>query len=42
MSDAWDFIAEMRIQKAVDRGELCNPGGAGRAVRQAKRAKTAK
>ena len=32
MSDAWDFIAEMRIQKAVDRGELCNPGGAGRAV----------
>ena len=32
MSDAWDFIAEMRIQKAIDRGELCNPGGAGRAV----------
>lgn len=32
MSDAWDFIAEMRIQKAVDRGELCNLGGTGRAV----------
>lgn len=32
MSDAWDLIAEMRIQRAVDRGELCNLGGAGRAV----------
>jgi hypothetical protein len=32
MSDAWDLIAEARIQKAVDRGELCNLGGEGRPV----------
>ncbi len=32
MADAWDLIAEMRIQKAVESGDLSNLPGEGKAV----------
>ena len=32
MADAWDLIAETRIQKAVENGELSNLAGEGQAV----------
>jgi hypothetical protein len=32
MSDAWELIAETRIQKAIDRGDLSNLAGEGRPV----------
>ena len=32
MADAWDLVAEMRIQKAVENGELSNLAGEGQAV----------
>ena len=32
MADAWDVIAEMRIQKAVENGDLSNLPGEGKAV----------
>ncbi|MGA0954892.1 MAG: hypothetical protein ACO3R9_07840 [Burkholderiaceae bacterium] len=32
MADAWDLIAEMRIQKAIENGDLSNLSGEGRAV----------
>ena len=32
MADAWDLVAEMRIQKAVENGELSNLASEGQAV----------
>lgn len=32
MADAWDLIAELRIQKAVESGDLSNLPGQGKAV----------
>ena len=32
MADAWDLIAETRIQKAVENGDLSNLAGEGQAV----------
>lgn len=32
MADAWDLIAELRIQKAVENGDLSNLPGEGKSV----------